>query len=73
MEVAAQPPAFLLTGGDQPLPRALQLLGQQHRMHGHRHRSGQDPKDLSVGCSEGVLTRAHPNHQHPDVLALMLQ
>ena len=28
MEVAAQPPAFLLAGGHQPFPRALQLPGR---------------------------------------------
>jgi hypothetical protein len=56
VEVAAEPAAFLLAGGDQPLPGALQLLRQQHRMHGHRHRSGQELQDLPVGHPEGVLT-----------------
>ena len=73
MEVPAQPPPFLLARGHQPLPGALQLLRQQHRMQRHRHRSGQDLEDPPVGHPERPLSSPQPDQQHADLLALVLQ
>ena len=61
MEVAAEPSAFLLAGRYQPLPGALELLGQQHRMQGHRHRGSQEFQDPPVGRSKRLLARPQPN------------
>jgi hypothetical protein len=51
----------------------LQLLGQQHRMQGHRHRGGQDTKHLPVGHLKGRLARPYPNQQRTNVLTFMLK
>ena len=65
--------AFLLPSGHQPLPGALQLLGQQHRMQGHRHRGGQHLQDPPVGQPEPLFAGSWADHQRPNPLALMLQ
>ena len=53
--------------------QSLELLGQQHRVQRHRHRSGQDLEDPPVGDPEGPLAGPQPHQQLTDLLALMLQ
>jgi hypothetical protein len=53
VQITAQTAAFLLTGQDQPFPRALQVLAQQPHVHRGTELAGQIAHQplLFAGCA----------------------
>ena len=59
VQVAAQPTALLLAGGDQPLAGALQVGGQPHGRDGDAGLPGEVGEQPPVGGGEPGLARPH--------------
>ena len=73
VEVAAQPAAFLLPGGDDPLPRRLQLVREQGGVDGDGQRRSDERQHGVVGGTEAALPRARADAQLADRRAVVLQ
>ena len=71
VQVAAQPAALLLAGGDQPLAGALQVGGQPHGGDGDAGLAGQVVEQPAVGGGEPSSPGRAAEHQLADRLALV--
>jgi hypothetical protein len=59
VQVAPQPPAFLLAGRDQPLPGALQVGGEAYGVDGQPGVRGQVPHEHVVAARERHVRAEH--------------
>ena len=58
VQVAVQAAAFLLAGGDDPLPGGLQLRGERGGVQSRGQRRGQQAHDAEVGGAQTPARRA---------------
>ncbi len=71
VDVAPQPPPFLLQGGDRTFQRALQPGGEQQVVRGRADLPGEHVEQPGVAGAERLLARAGVEHQPADLLALV--
>ena len=73
VQIAPEPPALLLPGGDHLLAGGPKLLSERNRLDGHRNRRASRSRTrASPGSSRG-LARAQPDDQLADDLAALAQ
>ena len=68
VQVAAQAPALLLAGGDQPLARALQVGGEPDGVHGHLRLAREVLQQAPVGSGKALSRCSRGEHEPSDLL-----
>ncbi len=71
MEITAQAPALLFTGGDDPLARALEIGGEAHRMGGDADLARQVFQETPVSGAKCLAGTARSDDQFADRLGLI--
>lgn len=71
MQVAAEPPALLLAGGDETLARPLEVGGEPHGIGGHPGLAGEVVEQAPVRGGETFFAGARAEQKLADGLVLV--